>query len=340
MPPVFSLTGSRRRSLGLFGFMFVAAAQAPCARTPLPPPGPAPDSVRLARELWLAPDASMRSAQEPAQAPGVSQPEEAAQFSDGGVELSLDVWMPFRGLPEVLRPQSTEESAPAIAESLPLDPPHSYELVYRVHAPEGFVAEKLPEAEQLKIGPALLSVDYQTEPDTTVKATVRFQVGKAAYSREEVLAFRQTYLEKGAALAPVLRFVPAAKTAAGGSVSRFEDLGGDKKLTDLSPSEFESACTWTNDLARAKLPAEGTSIECDGQKIPFAWPSRCAIGGGRPRSGCAVTVAQTRQCMPAFLDQIKRDPCAFFLVASLGEAKDLLAKVPECSGTPACVFSP
>jgi hypothetical protein len=280
----------------------------------------------------------MRVKQDPE---NLAEAEETAQFSDGGVEVTLDVWMPLRGLPETLRPQTAEAGA-APADALVLEPPHTFELDYRIHAPDGFVPDTLPAAEDMKLGPAVYSVKYQTEPDKTVKATVRFQVGKASYTKEDVVAFRETYLKNGTAPAPVVRFVPAARTtaAAAGPGSRFEDLDGAKKLTDLSPPEFDAACGWTNELARAKLPAQGAEIECEGQKIPFAWPNRCAIGGGRPKSGCAVTVAQTRQCMPAFLEQIKRDPCSFFVVTSMGEATDILSKVPECKGTAACVFSP
>ncbi len=297
--------------------------------------------MRLARELWLAPDASIRVVQDPATTPAVGEAEEVAQFTDGAVEVSLDVWLPFRGLPEVLRPQSAEATAPTIGDTLALEPPHAFELAYRIHAPEGFVPDTLPDGEEMKIGPAQFSIAYQKEPDTTVQATVKFQAGKSSYSREDVLAFRESYLKNEAALAPVVRFVPAGKPAAGSAGSaRFEDLAGSKKLTELAPPEFEAACAWTTALARTRLPAQGTDVDCDGQKIPFEWPSRCAIGGGRPKSGCAVTVDQTRKCMPAFLEQIKRDPCAFFLASSTGEAKDLLAKVPECSGTPACIFTP
>jgi hypothetical protein len=257
------------------------------------------------------------------------------------VEVNLDVWMPFRGLPEILRPQTADPSGLPAGQLVALDPPHTVDLSYKIHSPAGFVADKLPDGEDLKLGPAAFSVTYQTEADATVTASVRFAVGKASYTPDEVQAFREAYLKHGNALEPVVRFVPAhAATAAAGSGSRFEDLEGAKKLTDLSPGEFDAACGWTNKLARARLPAEGTVIECEGQKIPFNWPNRCAIAGGRPKSGCPVTVAQTRKCMPAFLEQIRRDPCSFFVVTSMGEAKDLLAKVPECNGTEACLFSP
>jgi hypothetical protein len=339
MESMFRLAVPSGRRFELFVFIVLATAQAPCARSWWPP-SKAPDSVRLARELWLAPDASMRVVQSPAKAPVISEAQESAQFTDGGVEVSLDVWMPLRELPEILRPHTAETPEPAAPQPIVLEPPHTFELDYRIHSPAGFVPDKLPEGEELKIGPALYSVSYKAEPDTTIKATVKFQVGKTNYTREDVLAFREAYLKNGNALEPVVRFVPAAGATATGSGRRFEDLEGATKLTDLSQPEFDAACGWTNQLAKARLPAEGTVIECEGQKVPFSWPNRCAIGGGRPKSGCAVTVAQTRQCMPAVVDLIKRDPCAFFVASSLGESTDLLAKVPECKGAAACMFSP
>ena len=131
MVPMFAAPASNR--LGLSGFILLALIQAPCARSWWPG-SKAPDSVRLAREVWLSPDASMRVVQNPARPPVIPQAEESAQFTDGGVEVSLDVWMPIRELPEILRPHTADAAEPPVPQPIVLEPPHTFELDYRIHS--------------------------------------------------------------------------------------------------------------------------------------------------------------------------------------------------------------
>jgi hypothetical protein len=121
---------------------------------------------------------------------------------------------------------------------------------------------------------------------------------------------------------------------------RFEDIDGAKKVSDLSAAEIDAACAWTADLARARLPASGTPVDCAGERIPFAWTTSCALGVRPVGMSCMATVAQIRQCLPAFLDQVKATPCPFLQASSPADIDEIVAKIPQCSGVDRCAYAP
>jgi hypothetical protein len=120
----------------------------------------------------------------------------------------------------------------------------------------------------------------------------------------------------------------------------FDDIDGNKKVGDLSGAEIDAACAWTSDLAKARLPPSGTVVACPGEQIPFAWTTSCALGVRPTGMACMATVAQIRACLPAFLDEVKANPCPFLQASSAAAVNEIIAKISQCNGVDSCAYSP
>ena len=68
--------------------------------------------------------------------------------------------------------------------------PYQIEAVYRVVPPAGFAPQPLPPNRVRHLGPSTLSERYVANPDGTVTATLRFDVGKRRLTPQEVMALR------------------------------------------------------------------------------------------------------------------------------------------------------
>jgi hypothetical protein len=123
----------------------------------------------------------------------------------------------------------------------------------------------------------------------------------------------------------------------GGDAIEFDDIDGQKKAADLSREEVEAVCAWSRDLEKTRLPESGTTVECHGKRIPFGSSTDCKTVP--VESTCIVTVGQLRQCIPALVDELKRNPCPFLEVSSLDAFNGLVSMIPECAGVDLCAFT-
>lgn len=82
------------------------------------------------------------------------------------------------------------EGKPWRTKDLVMSEPFSMEWQYRIVPPPGFRARPLPENETVKLGPAVLSKEYQLASDGAVKAIFRFDTVKRRFTPEEATALR------------------------------------------------------------------------------------------------------------------------------------------------------
>jgi hypothetical protein len=143
-------------------------------------------------------------------------------------------------------------------------------------------------------------------------------------------------MAKGTRWAQALAF---GVTACGGSddadTVRFEDIPGDKKLVDLNPAEVNGVCAWAGGIARQKLPAPGTQLDCDGLQITFNGVTQC---GATPPT-CEATVSEWAACFPNFIDRIAVDPCIILDLVFPDDLEAFVEETPGCEGLGPCAIA-
>jgi tetratricopeptide (TPR) repeat protein len=108
----------------------------------------------------------------------------------------------FTGIPLQLLYEPSDEMDDPVEISQPYRAAHRY----RFRPPPGFRAANLPEPRNVALGPASLTETYHEEPDGTVLAELRLDVGKRLYSGEEASAFREAVAEERKRRAVTLTF--------------------------------------------------------------------------------------------------------------------------------------
>ena len=121
---------------------------------------------------------------------------------------------------------------------------------YRIVPPPGFRARQSPEQSDQKLGPASLSVRFQTEADGVVTGTVKFDMPKRRFTAAEGLALRDAYLALEKKDIPFVSFEQAGETLlASGKVK--EALVEFRELEKRHPTE----ALHCHQVARALLAA-------------------------------------------------------------------------------------
>ena len=119
---------------------------------------------------------------------------------------------------------------------LALTEPFSIEWQYRIVPPPGFRARPLPDTETVKLGPALLSKEFQLADDGVVNATFRFDTVKRRFTPEEATALRDgpKSLQQDQFLLIEFEQVGQAHLEAG---KILEALGEFRGLAEMHPEE-------------------------------------------------------------------------------------------------------
>ena len=117
-----------------------------------------------------------------------------------------------------------------------------------------------------------------------------------------------------------------------------EDIPPDTKLVDLSAPEEQGVCDWGKDVARGKLPAPGSAMDCDGITITFN-ETECGFPA-TAQSGCEATVAEWQVCFPEFVDALAEDPCLILDFAfSAEDLEAFVNAIPGCEGMGPCSYT-
>lgn len=139
----------------------------------------------------------------------------AADDSSVGVTAILDASTEAREdvlwswLPSVLTGSQGDQDRRG---PLALPVPYDAELLWKIHAPPGFTASRLPEPTDIALGPARLTRTVTKTPSGAVEVKARFTTGKALYSASEVKQFRQALWKYRQTLIPHVYFNHEAKT--------------------------------------------------------------------------------------------------------------------------------
>lgn len=142
----------------------------------------------------------------------------------GQAGVGVPVFVALERLPDFLR-EALEPDAEARKGELLLPEAGTYELRYRMEAPQGFTAAELPEPRTETMGPATLGWRFERKAGA-VEALVRFEPGKRRWSAAEVQAFREAATRLGKEDMPRVRFEEegAARVEAGKAREGLEAL--------------------------------------------------------------------------------------------------------------------
>jgi len=164
-------------------------------------------------------------------------------------------------LPNELKQDNDDENDPEKKEEFKRPPrkldfqlPFAFvtEWRYKIVPPPGFAVRALPEKQERKLGPAILTENYQVEKDGTVTAVLRFDTVKRRYTAEEAKALGKAVqqLNKSAAVMINLEHKAYALLQAG---KVREALVEYEALTKLHPKEALHRIQRANALLDAGL---------------------------------------------------------------------------------------
>ena len=88
--------------------------------------------------------------------------------------------------------------------------PHQIEYRYRIFPPAFFKPKALPPSAELKLGPAVYTRTFRSNPDGTIDAVFRFDTGKRRLSPTEFEAFREGLRQHYKQMPEVITFVSEA----------------------------------------------------------------------------------------------------------------------------------
>lgn len=93
-------------------------------------------------------------------------------------------------LPKFFRTEPAEDKKDLRKGDLLLPEPHIYEIRYHVVPPAGYILQKLPANESRDLGKAKFTQEYQSRPDGSVDAVVRFDTGPRLMTANDAEAMR------------------------------------------------------------------------------------------------------------------------------------------------------
>src|SRR5580658_4722464 len=195
--------------------------------------------------------------------------------------------------------------------SLVLPEPFTGEWKYRIVPALGFKPSQLPASGTQKLGPAILTKEFKSEPDGTVLATFRFDTVKRLYSADEVEALKTELRDLRKAPIPLVQFEQTGEALlhAGrirDALDEFRKLAAAEPKNVLHRTQIARALLAAGAAESARTEARLATQLDPGSRVAFttlAWILQHDLIGRRFRKGCDLAGAEA-----AYRKAVELDP--------------------------------